>query len=108
MFYAQQSQMENASNYLQKAVELRADYPEALNNLGVLFVREQSYAKAEEQFKTCIRLVPSFDQSYLNLARLYALQNDREKAKEVLQDLLHMQPENPSAKQVLEMLNTAP
>ena len=73
--------MKNASNYLHKAVELRSDYPEALNNLGVLFVREQNYAKAEEQFKTCIRLVPSFDQSYLNLARLYALQNDKEKAK---------------------------
>jgi uncharacterized protein HemY len=84
------------------------DYPEALNNLGVLFVREQDYAKAEEQFKTCIRVVPSFDQSYLNLARLYALRNDREKAKEVLQDLLRIQPQNQGAKEALEAISTVP
>jgi Flp pilus assembly protein TadD/peroxiredoxin len=108
MFYAQQNQLQSASSYLQKAIELRPDYPEALNNLGVLFVREQDYAKAEEQFKTCIRVVPSFDQSYLNLARLYALRNDKEKAKGVLQDLLRIQPQNRSAVQALEMLNTVP
>ena len=95
-------------SYLQKAIELRPDYPEALNNLGVLFVREQDYAKAEEQFKSCIRVVPSFDQSYLNLARLYVMRNDKAKAKEMLQDLLRMQPENPSAKQAMDALNTVP
>jgi Flp pilus assembly protein TadD/peroxiredoxin len=108
MFYAQQNQVQSASSYLQKAVELRTDYPEALNNLGVLFVREQDYAKAEEQFKTCIRVVPSFDQSYLNLARLYALRNDKEKAKGVLQELLRIQPQNQSAVQALETLDTVP
>ncbi len=71
-------------------------------------MHEQDYAKAEEQFKTCIRVVPSFDQSYLNLARLYALRNDKEKAKAVLQDLLRIQPQNPSAVQALEMLNAVP
>jgi Flp pilus assembly protein TadD len=93
---------------LQRAIELRSDYPEAMNNLGVLFVREQDYAKAEEQFKDCIRVVPSFDQSYLNLARLYALRNDKEKAKGVLQDLLRIQPQNQSAVQAMEMLNAVP
>jgi Flp pilus assembly protein TadD len=93
---------------LQRAIELRADYPEALNNLGVLFVHEQDYVKAEEQFKTCIRVVPGFDQSYLNLARLYALRNDKEKAKAVLQDLLRIQPQNSSAIQAMEVLNTVP
>jgi tetratricopeptide (TPR) repeat protein len=61
-----------------------------------------------EQFKTCIRIVPSFDQSYLNLARLYALQNDREKAKEVLQELLRIQPQNSNAKEALEALAAVP
>ncbi len=96
--------MQRASDYLQRAVDLRPDYPEALNNLGVLFVRGQDYAKAEEQFKTCIRVAPNFDQSYLNLARLYALRSDKEQAREVLQELLHLQPQNAGAKQALEML----
>jgi len=104
MFYAQQNQLQQASDYLKKAIELRPDYPEALNNLGVLFVRTQNYSKAEEQFKTCIRLAPNFDQSYLNLARLYAIQGDKENARRAVQELLRIQPQNPGAKQAMEML----
>jgi Flp pilus assembly protein TadD len=47
---------------------------------------------------------PSFDQSYLNLARLYALRNEKEKARNMLLDLLRVQPENTTAKQALETL----
>jgi Flp pilus assembly protein TadD len=75
-----------------------------LNNLGVLFGREQDYAKAEEQFRTCIRVAPNFDQPYMNLARLYASSNDKQHAREVLQELLQLQPQNEGAKQALEML----
>ena len=104
MLYAQQGQMGRATDYLQRALALRPIYPEALNNLGVLFVRGQQYALAEDQFKTGIRVAPSFDQSYLNLARLYAMQNERDKARETLLELLREQPENNNAKQALEML----
>ena len=34
-------------SFLQKAIDLRPDYRRGLNNLGVLYVREQDYAKAE-------------------------------------------------------------
>jgi Flp pilus assembly protein TadD/peroxiredoxin len=104
MLHVQQGQMQQAASYLQKAVDLRPDYPEALNNLGILLVRGHDYSKAEEQFKTCIHLVPNFDQSYLNLARLYAMRNDKENARAVLSELLRIQPQNPGAKQALEML----
>jgi Flp pilus assembly protein TadD len=90
---------------LRKAIELRPDYPEALNNLGILMVRSQDYSRAEEQFKTCIRLVPTFDQSYLNLARLYAMRSDKPRAKEVLQELLQIQPQNRGAIETLKMLD---
>ena len=85
-------------------MELRPDYPDALNNLGVLFVREQHYAEAEEQFKTCIRLVPDYDQAYLNLARVYVIQGNKDKAKEVLHALLQLQPQHKVAQQALEVL----
>jgi len=88
-----------------KAVELRPDYSDALNNLGVLFVREKRYSEAEEKFKTCIRLAPNFDQAYLNLARLYVIQENKEKAREVLQELLRLQPQHKLAQQALEMLH---
>ena len=84
---------------------LRPDYPDALNNLGVIFVREKNYPAAEERFQTCIRVAPNFDQAYLNLARLYVIQNDKEKARDVLQALLRLQPQHKVAQQALEMLN---
>ena len=80
MFYAQQNEMERMSEYLRRAIELRPDYAEARNNLGVLLVRQRDYAQAEEQFTTCIRLVPGFDQSYINLARLYVVENNKQEA----------------------------
>ncbi|MGA9461269.1 MAG: tetratricopeptide repeat protein [Terracidiphilus sp.] len=104
MLYAQQGRLDRAADYLQRALALRPAYPEALNNLGVLYVRGQQYAQAEDQFKTGIRLAPDFDQSYLNLARLYAIQNKSEKARQILDDLLRMQPNNSNAKQAIQML----
>ena len=104
MLFAQQNRLDRATGYLRKAIGLRPDYPEALNNLGVVFVRGQDYAKAEEQFKLGIQAAPQFDQPYLNLARLYAMQNDKEKAEGVIEELLRLQPQNPAAKQALEML----
>jgi Flp pilus assembly protein TadD len=96
--------MQPASDYLQRAIELRPDYAEALNNLGIVFVRQQDFAKAEEQFRAGIRVAPNFDQSYLNLARLYVMRSDKEKGREVLEQLLRIQPDNPAAKQAMEIL----
>src|SRR6266436_5080117 len=86
------------------AVRLRPEYPDALNNLGVLFVRERRNSDAEERFKACIRVAPNFDQAYLNLARLYVLLEEKQKAKEVLLALLHQQPQHEMAQKELEML----
>ncbi len=104
MLYAQQNQFQKASEYFEQALALRPDYPDALNNLGVLLVRQGHYAQAQEKFADCIRVAPNLDQGYLNLARLYAVMNDKEKARSVLQELLQRQPENKIAQQSLEML----
>ena len=108
MFYAQQGQTQSAADYLQKESICDPVIPRPLNNLGVLFVRAKNYASAETEFKTCIQAAPKFDQPYLNLARLYVMQNDKEKAREALQELLRVQPEHPGAQQALEMLKSQP
>ena len=79
MLYARQGQAQTALPYLEKAVSLRPDYPDALNNLGVLFVQEQRYPEAEQRFQACIQVAPNFDQAYLNLARLYVILDDKQK-----------------------------
>jgi Flp pilus assembly protein TadD len=73
--------------------------------MGVLFVRQQRYSEAENEFKTCIRVAPNFDQAYLNLARLYVLTKNEAQAKEVLRQLLLLQPGHKMAQQALLMLN---
>ena len=40
----------------------------------------------------------------MNLARLYVMRHDNEKAKGILLELLRLQPQNAGAKQALEML----
>jgi Flp pilus assembly protein TadD len=86
-------------------VAARPDYAEALNNLGILLVQKAHYSEAKQQFETCIQVAPSFDQAYLNLAKLYIVLNDKEKGREVLQKLLRQQPQHKLAQQTLEMLN---
>jgi TolA-binding protein len=49
-------------------------------------------------------VAPGFDQAYLNLARVYALEGARDKARAVLIDLLKQHPDHSQAKQALEQL----
>jgi Flp pilus assembly protein TadD len=86
---------------LQKAIAARPDYPEALNNLGILYLRTDRKDEAEKSFRESIRVAPEFDQSYLNLARLYAIEGDTQKARLVLLELLKKHPGYPLAEQML-------
>ena len=104
MVYARTNRPEQALRSLEEAIRLRPSYPDALNNLGVMFVQEQRYADAEEKFDACIELAPDFDQAYLNLARLYLIQGQKEKARSILQSLLNRQPQHQMAQQMLQML----
>lgn len=104
MLYAQQNQTQNAEQNFERALQLRPDYADALNNYGVLLVREQRYADAESKFRSCIQSNPNFDQAYVNLARLYALLNEKDKSREVLQSLLRLQPTHAVAQQMLKVL----
>ena len=47
---------------------------------------------------------PEFDQSYLNLARVYSLDGDKAKARGVLIDLLQQRPGHAQAQQALDQL----
>ena len=75
-----------------------------MNNLGVLYLVTQRRDQAVASFEQCIRVAPAFDQAYLNLARVYALEGARDKARGVLLDLLKQHPGHPQATQMLEQL----
>ena len=104
MVYAQTNDTVNAYEHLQRALKSRPNYPEALNNLGILYLVTQRRDDAVASFEQCIRAAPAFDQGYLNLARVYALEGARDKARGVLLDLLKQHPDHAQAKQMLEQL----
>ena len=105
MVFAQLDDTDRAYEYLQRALKFRPNYPEALNNLGVLYIRTDRRNLAVASFEQSIQLAPGFDQSYLNLARLYAIEGVRDKAREVLLDLLKQHPGHPRAQEMLEQLS---
>jgi Flp pilus assembly protein TadD len=105
MVYAQLDDSERAYKYLQRALKFRPVYPEALNNLGVLYLRTRRRDEAVASFEECIRVAPAFDQGYLNLARVYALEGAPDKARSVLSQLLEKHPDHAQAKAMLEGLS---
>src|SRR5258708_12322291 len=90
--------------YLQRALKSRPGYPEALNNLGILYLRTGRRDDGVASFEECIRVAPGFDQSYLNLARVYGLEGSPDKAKSVLLDLLKRHPGHLQAPHALQQL----
>ena len=55
-------------------------------------------------FEKCIRVAPEFDQAYLNLARVYSLENAPDKAQVILLQLLKQRPGHDQAQKMLEQL----
>ena len=104
MVFAQQNDTDRGYEYLQKAIALRPAYPEALNNLGILLLRTRHPAEAIQSFQQCIRVAPNYDQAYLNLARMYMIEGDRGRAKNILEELLKQQPDDAQAKETLRQL----
>jgi Flp pilus assembly protein TadD len=104
MVFAQTDDSARALDYLQRALKIDAAYPEALNNLGILYLRTRRRDDAVAQFEQCIRVAPAFDQPYLNLARVYAVEGDREKARGVLDKLLKQHPGHLAALNALGQL----
>ncbi len=104
MVFAQTDDAAKAYEYLKKALAARAVYPEALNNLGILYLRTRRRDEAVASFQKCIEMAPGFEQAYLNLARVYVIEGDGGKAREVLKDLLARRPDSAAAKQAISQL----
>ena len=58
MVFAQADDTAKAYEYLQRALKARPVYPEALNNLGVLYLVTQRRDQAVASFEQCIRVAP--------------------------------------------------
>ncbi len=77
--------------------KLLVKYPEnieLLNLRGFLYRSQQQFADAEKLFSRIIELKPNVDSAYRNLALVYLMQNQLEKAKQAYQAGLNAIPDN--------------
>ncbi len=80
-------------------------YVRTLGDLSAASGQRETVNRAIEQYKEILRIDPSDDEAALWLARLHRLQNDTEKAGQVLRGLLDREPENEAAvEQLTQML----
>ena len=64
----------------------------ALNNLGVLLIKDKNYPAARSRFEKAIRLKPGYVDPYYNLACLFALTERPEQALRYLKRAVSMHP----------------
>ena len=102
--YAQRDDTQRAYEYLQRALAARPAYPEALNNLGILYLRTGRPEDAKRSFAESMRVAPDYAQAYLNLSRVYAMEGDKVKARAPLEELLKIHPDNAQARKELDEL----
>jgi len=79
-------------------------YLRSLGNPGEATGQSETVNRAVEQFKEVVRLDPNDVESALWLARLYRLQNQHEKAEEVLRGVLKNDAENEAGLEQLTQL----
>ena len=79
-------------------------YLRGLGDQGPAQGQSEAVARGIEQFQEILRLDPSDVESALWLARLYRLQNQHDKAGQVLRDVLKQDPDNEPALQQLSQL----
>ena len=88
----------------ERAIELRRDFGSAINNLGVLYMKMGQPNDAIAAFQYGIGVAPEDDTLYLNLGRVYVGMGEREKARDVMRQLLAKKPGDPIATRALHDL----
>lgn len=67
---------QEAKKLYEEIIGLDPGYIEALNNLGIIYIREKDYTAARRSFNKAILLNPGHVESYYNLACLHAIEGE--------------------------------
>lgn len=78
------------------SLQVNADRPEAMTQLGFYYSVQGRFDEAEKAYQKAIELDNQFNAAYINLADLYAQQNDEQQALAILKQGLTVLPEDPN------------
>jgi len=71
-----EGRIDDAKKLYEAVLALDPGHVEALNNLGIIFIRENDFNAAEDCLKKAVRLDKAYVESHYNLACLYAIRGD--------------------------------
>ena len=80
--------MQEARALYEKALALQPDFPEALNNLGLLFGRAGDMDRAERYFRDALGRRPDYGEAANNLALVFVSRGQSDAAVDLLQGVL--------------------
>jgi tetratricopeptide (TPR) repeat protein len=81
--FHQLQRLDQARKYYERAIKLKPDYPEAINNLGTVFYSEKSYRRAVGCYKRALRFSPQSAAMMANLGMAYFARHDYDHASEM-------------------------
>lgn len=91
--YHQLLDLDNARKWYDRAVKLKPDYAEAINNLGTIYYARKSYRRSITQYKKALRITPQSASILSNLGTSYFARKNYELASETFQQALKLDPE---------------
>ena len=93
---------DEALQEFRQTLEIQPKHPQAQNNIGVIFWNLEAYEKAEIEFKKALDIQHDLPEIHHNLAALYLKNNQHADAIPHLKEVLKLQPENATAKKLLD------
>jgi tetratricopeptide (TPR) repeat protein len=104
LLLAKAGRTEEARRLFEQAISIRRDDSSAINNLAVLYMNTGRTSDAIAAFRYGIQVAPDEDILYLNLSRTLIRTGEREKARDVMRQLLDRKPGSPLALGALKEL----
>jgi tetratricopeptide (TPR) repeat protein len=104
LLLAKASQTDEARRLFEQAIALHRDDASAINNLAVLYLNLGQTKDAIAAFQYGIQVAPDEDILYLNLSRTWLRLGERDKAREVMRELLARKPGHALAQKALREL----
>ncbi len=91
--YHQLLDLDDARKSYERAIKLKPDYAEAINNLGTIYYAKKSYRRSITQYRKALRLTPDSASILSNLGMSYFARKNYDLAFATFQDALKLDPE---------------
>jgi tetratricopeptide (TPR) repeat protein len=85
-----------AVQYLARAIALRRNYVEAMNEMGEILANQQNTGQAVDWFKRAVRADPGYVETYINLGFLEQIQGEPDAAMASYQRAAALEPDGPA------------